>query len=172
MTQNLHCEFEKRPSGRRFKALRSTCSKRTSRAHLLDLLAHCFHLWYVAELPHNIFQTGLVAPHPPVLHTELTRVHQLVPVTDHLGPHRNQHVDISWSTTTSLDLGLALTWQRLKEATCEFYLFHTFQIHGLKMVTVVDEVEQSRGITLICCLHVCLTSGHIGLQRRQRLSLN
>lgn len=52
--------------------------------HLLYLFANCCHVWYVVELPHKAFQSGLVVPHPLVLHTQLTRMHQLIPAMDYL----------------------------------------------------------------------------------------
>lgn len=81
-------------------------------AHLLDLLANFCHLWYVAELPHKLFHSGLVVPHPFILHTELIRVHQLVPVPDHLESHLKRSegkTNISTSSDDAITLWTNLT---------------------------------------------------------------
>lgn len=43
------------------------------------------------------------------------------------------------------------------------YLSHKFWIHRSEAIAVVNEVEQSRGVALICPLHFALTSRHVGL---------
>lgn len=88
-----YCKVEPKTKSMTRGAGEDTCQqqRRCARgAHLCYLLASFHHLWDVAELPQEAYQTFLVAFHPLIGHAAVTGVHQLVPGTDHLEAARTR----------------------------------------------------------------------------------